>query len=83
MVQSTYTYLRTYIHIFTVLLQRQCFLVHGQVTIIFVVSVCLFVCAAIFDPISIKLGHMLLLCPLEYRGCTIPGGWVAPKNLYV
>ena len=43
------------------------FLVHGQVTIIFVVSVglsvCLFVCAeffsAVFDPISIELGHML------------------------
>jgi len=43
------------------------FLVHGQVTIIFVVSVgffvCLFVCAeffsAVLDPISIKLGHML------------------------
>ena len=43
------------------------FLVHGQVTIIFVLSVrlfvCLFVCAelfsAVFDPISIKLGHML------------------------
>jgi len=43
-------------------------LVHGQVTIIFVVSVfvCLFVClfvqsffSAMFDPISIKLGHML------------------------
>jgi len=38
-------------------------LVHGQVTIIIVVSVCLFVCAeffsAVFDPISIKLGHML------------------------
>jgi len=42
-------------------------LVHGQVTIIFVVSVglsvCLFVCAEffspVFDPISIKLGHML------------------------
>jgi len=42
-------------------------LVHGQVTIIFVVSVglsvCLFVCAeffsAVFDPISISLGHML------------------------
>ena len=44
-------------------------LVHGQVTIIFVVSVfvclsvCLFVCAkffsAAFDPISIKLGHVL------------------------
>jgi len=33
------------------------------VTIIFVVSVCLFVCAeffsAVFDPILIKLGHML------------------------
>jgi len=54
------------------------FLVHGQVTIIFVVSVglsvCLFVClflqfvqfvqfvqffSAVFDPISVKLGHML------------------------
>ena len=42
-------------------------LVHGQVTIIFIVSVglfvCLFVCAeffsAIFDPILIKLGHIL------------------------
>jgi len=42
------------------------FLVHGQVTIIFVVSavlsVCLFVCAeffsAVFDPILIELGHM-------------------------
>ena len=42
-------------------------LVHGQVTIIFVVCVCLFVslsvCAeffsAVFDPISIKLGYML------------------------
>jgi len=42
-------------------------LVYGQVTIIFVVSVCLsvclFVCAeffsAVFDSIWIKLGHML------------------------
>jgi len=41
-------------------------LVHGQVTIIFVVSVGLSVClivqnffSAVFDPISIKLGHML------------------------
>jgi len=42
-------------------------LVHSQVTIIFVVSVCLsvclFVCAeffsAVFDPISIKVVHML------------------------
>jgi len=42
-------------------------LVHSQVTIIFVVSVglsvCLFVCAeffsAVFDPISIKLGHVM------------------------
>jgi len=53
-------------------------------------SVCLFVCAefisAVFDPISIKLGHMLCgwveLCLLEYRGCATPGGWVTPKNLY-
>ena len=69
-------------------------LVHGQVTIIFVVFVCLFVClfvcaeffSAVFDPISIKLGYMLYvwlyLCPLEYRGCATPGGWVTPKNLY-
>jgi len=38
-------------------------LFHGQVTIIFVVPVCLSVCAeffsAVFDPISIKLGHVL------------------------
>ena len=38
-------------------------LVHGQMTIIFVVSVCLSVCAeffsAVFDPILIKLGLML------------------------
>jgi len=38
-------------------------LVHGQVTIIFVLSVCLSVCAeffsAVFDPVSIKLGHVL------------------------
>jgi len=20
-------------------------------------------------------------CPLEYRGCATPGGWVTPKNL--
>jgi len=39
------------------------FLVHGQVTIIFLGSVGLFVCAeffsAVFDPLLIKLGHML------------------------
>jgi len=42
---------------------RAPFLVHGQVTINFFVFVCLFVCAeffsAVFDPIWIKLGHML------------------------
>jgi len=42
-------------------------LVQGQVTIIFVVSVCLFVCAeffsAVFNPISIKLGHMMYVVP--------------------
>ena len=44
-------------------------LVHGQVTIILVVSVCLFVClfvcaaffSAVFDPISIKLEHVICL----------------------
>ena len=39
------------------------FLVHGQMTIIFVVSVGLFACAefvsAVFDPTLIKLGHVL------------------------
>jgi len=52
-------------------MQKLVFLFNGQVTIIFVVSVCLsvcmfvclFVCAeffsAVFDPISVKLGHML------------------------
>jgi len=45
--------------------REQSILVHGQVTIIFVVCVCvcLFVCAeffsAVFDLISFKLGHML------------------------
>ena len=84
--------------IFLPFLLSSSFLVHGQVTIIFVVSVCLSVClfvclfvcseffSAVFDPISIKLGHMLYvwvqLCPLEYRGCMTPGGWVTPKNLY-
>ena len=49
-------------------------LVHGQVTIIFVVSVglpvCWFVCAeyfsAVFDPISIKLGH---ICYVSGSSC--------------
>jgi len=52
-------------------IQWSALLVHGQVTIIFVVSVCLSVClfvclfvyaeffSAVFDPIWIKLGHML------------------------
>jgi len=42
-------------------------LVHGRVTIIFVRNVCLSVCAeffsAIFDPISMNLGHNLV--PLQ------------------
>jgi len=38
-------------------------LLHGQVTIIFVVSVCLIVqfFSAVFDRISIKLGHVVRL----------------------
>jgi len=63
-------------------------LVHGQVTIIFVVSVGLFVqfFSAVFDPILIKLGNYViclgLVVSLEYRGCATPGGLVTPKNLY-
>jgi len=49
-------------------------LVHGQVTIIFVVSVGLFVCAeffsVVFDPILIKLGYMLYVCGLQPRPWT-------------
>ena len=49
------------------LVLRRLLLVHGQVTIIFVVSVCSFVClsvcaeffSAVFDLISIKLGDVL------------------------
>ena len=45
-------------------IEQTIILVHGQVTIIFVVCVCLSVCLyrvflAVFDPISIKLGHVL------------------------
>jgi len=51
---------------FTLVLEVNSLLVHGQVTIIFVLSICLSVCAeffsAVFDPISIKLGHMLYVC---------------------
>jgi len=51
---------------------------------------CLFVCAeffsAVFDPISIKLGHMLYvwvqLCPLQNRGCATPGAGWPLKNMY-
>jgi len=50
-------------HRYSTLIAIFSLLFHGQVAIIFVVSVCLFVCAeffsAVFDPISIKLGHML------------------------
>ena len=63
-------------------------LVHGQVTIIFVVSVCLFVYAeffsAVFDPISIKLGHMLclgLVVSPRIWGLCDPWGLGDPKEL--
>ena len=71
-------------------------LVHGQVTIIFVVSVYLFVCLSLClfvqsfsQPSLIRfrsnqdtLYVWVQLCPLEYTGCATPGGWVTPKNLY-
>jgi len=67
---DTHTHVKTSCDVFSLFTARFYVLkalVHGQVTIIFVVSVglsvCLFVCAeffsAVFDPISIKLGHML------------------------
>jgi len=61
---SAYSHMLTK-HMCTYAAQLLSFLVHGQVTIIFVVSVGLSVClflqffSAVFDPISIKLGHML------------------------
>jgi len=52
-----------YIFVLWFLLLSFYLLVHGQLTIIFVVSVCLFVCEEFSQPslirISIKLGHML------------------------
>jgi len=48
-------------------------LVHGQVTIIFVVSVGLFVCAeffsAVVDPILIKLRHIFDICYTAGSSC--------------
>ena len=64
-------------------------LVHGQVTIIFVVSVCLsvclFVCAeffsAVFDPISIKVGHSLgLVVSPRIQGLCDPWGLGDPRK---
>ena len=65
------TELTDYLAAVTLVLCASSVLIHGQVIIIFVVSVCLYVClfvclfvcaeffSAGFDPISIKLGHML------------------------
>ena len=48
-------------------------LVHGQVTIIFILSVGLSVCFFVQS--------FSQPCPLEYRGCATPGDWVTPKEL--
>ena len=60
-------------------------LVHGQVTIIFVVSVCL---CSFFSRLRSDLDqtrtHVTspgLVVSLEYRGCATPGGWVTPTKL--
>jgi len=66
LVESQHKQLLTNMEVWSLFCEKNV-LVHGQVTIIFVVSVglsvCLFVCAeffsAVFDPISIKLGHRL------------------------
>ena len=82
--------------IYLVCICRICILVHGQVNIIFVVSVCLsvfclFVCLFVqsFSQPSLiqfrsnlDICYMSVICPVEYRGCATPGGWVTPKNLY-
>jgi len=45
-------------------------LVHGQVTIIFVVSVCLFVCLCSFSqPSSIRFGSYLDTCYMSESSC--------------
>jgi len=66
------------------------YLVHGQVTIIFIVSVCLFVCLcrvflsrvwSDFDQTWTYVVCLGLVVSLEYRGCATPGGWLTPKKL--
>jgi len=66
-------------------------LVHGQVTIIFVVSVCLSVClcrvflSRLWSDLDQTRTHVTrpgFVVSLEYRGSATPGGWVTPKNLY-
>jgi len=62
------------------------FLVHGQVTIIFVVSVGLSVCLcrAFLSCLWSDFNQTWTnLCPLEYRGCATSGAWVTPKKLVV
>ena len=70
-------------------------LVHGQVTIIFVVSVCLSVCLFVclfmqsflsrlwsdFDQTWTYVICLGLVVSPRYRGCATPGGWVTPKKL--
>ena len=62
-------------------------LVHGQVTIIFVVSVCLSVClcrvflSRLRSDLDQTRTHVICPGPLEYRGCATPGGWVTPQKL--
>jgi len=64
-------------------------LVHGQVTIIFVVSVCLSVCLCrVFlsrlrsdlDQTSTRVTCPGLVMSPRIWGCATPGGWVTPKN---
>jgi len=77
--------------------QFVCLLVYGQVTIIFAVSVglsvCLSVClfvqsfsqpSLIRCPSNLDICYMSgsKLCPLEYRGCATPGGWVTLKTYF-
>jgi len=61
-------------------------LVHGQVTIIFVVSVCLSLCLCrvFLSRLRSDLDQTCYMsgssCPLEYRGCATPEGWMIPQK---
>jgi len=63
-------------------------LVHGQMTIIFVVSVCLSAClcrvflSRLRSDFDQTRTYVIYLGLVVSPSCATPGGWVTPKNLY-